>query len=97
MHQLVRRDTGGWGITFDLGQLVFHCRRLAIEPVGPGQNFRKVHCRHADAVALQKFFAVADGVERAGPRADGPKAHAAQAVDHPAHGEEILQVGSKAG
>ena len=96
LQQLLGRHAGRGRVSLDFGQLAFDGLRAGVQLAGFGEDFGQVHRGDADAVAFEDLLAVTDGVERAGPRADGAQAHAAQALHHAADAEEALQVGGEA-
>ena len=66
------------------------------ELVGLADEFGQVDGGDADAVALENLLAVADGVERARPGADGTQPHAAHAIHHAADPHESIEIGAEA-
>ena len=91
------RHARGGRVAGDFRQLGFHGGGLGIELVGLAEEFGEIDGGDADAVALEQFFRVTDSIKRAGTGTDGPQTHAAHAVDHPAHAEELRQISDETG
>ena len=67
-------------------------RVVVLEAGGAAHDFGEVERFDGDAVGFENFFAVADGVEGGGTRADGADAKPLEAFDDAADGEEPVQI-----
>ncbi len=65
---------------------------VVLHAADAAEDFGEVEGFDGDAAGFEKFFAVADGVECRGTRADGADAEIAQAVDDAADGGEPVEI-----
>ena len=67
-------------------------RVVVFQAGGSAHDFGEVERFDGDAVGFENFFAVTNGVEGGGTRADGANAKVLEAFDDAADGQEPLQI-----
>ena len=85
-------DVVGGDVLLDGGELRLHRVVRVLQPIDAAEDFGEIDGFDRDAGALQKFFAIADGVESRGARADGADAQIAEAAHDAADRGEPREV-----
>ena len=95
LQQRLLRHAAGLHVLLDRRELALRGIVAVLHARDAPQHFRKIERLNRNALRLQQFFAVANGVERRGTRANRTDAQVLQPIDHAANGRKPLQVFGK--
>ena len=94
-QEAVFRDAGSAGVILNRTEFVLQIRLVVLHLFDPAQSFREIERLDSDAAGFEQLFAVADGIEGRGTRAERSDARVLQFPQHVAGRGEPAQIGAE--